>query len=172
MDNIEVLITEEDVRARIQEMADFLSERYAGKELTFVGILNGSVFFMTALAQAMTIPVTLDFMVASSYGAGTVSSGNVVIEKDLANSIVGKHVLVVEDIVDSGHTLSLVCEMLRERSPKSLEVCTLLDKPERRENDFKADFVGFEIPDAYVVGWGMDADQKYRDLSFIGVVKE
>ena len=170
MDNVEILITEEDVRKRIQEMADFLSEEYAGKEVTLVGILNGSVFFITALAQAMSIPVTIDFMSCSSYGAGTESSGHVIIEKDLSNPVKGKHIIIAEDIVDTGHTLSLVKEMLEEREPASLAVATLLDKPERREVSFEADYVGFEIPNAFVVGWGLDYDQKYRDLNFVGVI--
>ncbi len=169
---IEVLIPEQDVRERIQEMADALSEKYAGEEVLLVGILNGSVFFLTELAQKMSVPVEIDFMAASSYGSGTESSGRVLITKDLERSIKGTHVIIVEDIVDTGQTLHLLTEMLLEREPASLEVCVLLDKPERRKVCMDADFIGFEIPDAFVVGWGLDYDQKYRDLPYIGVIKE
>ncbi len=170
--SIEVLIPEQDVRDRIQEMADALSEKYAGEEVLLVGILNGSVFFLTELAQKMKIPVEIDFMAASSYGSGTESSGRVLITKDLERSIKGVHVVIVEDIVDTGQTLHLLTEMLLERHPATLEVAVLLDKPERRKVCMDADFIGFEIPDAFVVGWGLDYDQKYRDLPYIGVIKE
>lgn len=170
--SIEVLIPEQDVRDRIQEMADALSEKYAGEEVLLVGILNGSVFFLTDLAQRMSIPVEIDFMAASSYGAGTESSGRVLITKDLERSIKDVHVVIVEDIVDTGQTLHLLTEMLLERHPASLEVAVLLDKPARRKVCMDADFIGFEIPDAFVVGWGLDYDQKYRDLPYIGVIKE
>ena len=170
--SIEVLIPEQDVRDRIREMADALSEKYAGEEVLLVGILNGSVFFLTELAQRMSIPVEIDFMAASSYGSGTESSGRVLITKDLERSIKGVHVVIVEDIVDTGQTLHLLTEMLMERHPASLEVAVLLDKPERRKVCMDADFIGFEIPDAFVVGWGLDYDQKYRDLPYIGVIKE
>ncbi len=170
--SIEVLIPEQDVRDRIQEMADALSEKYAGEEVLLVGILNGSVFFLTELAQRMSIPVEIDFMAASSYGAGTESSGRVLITKDLEPSIKDVHVVIVEDIVDTGQTLHLLTEMLLERHPASLEVAVLLDKPARRKVCMDADFIGFEIPDAFVVGWGLDYDQKYRDLPYIGVIKE
>ena len=170
--SIEVLIPEQDVRDRIQEMADALSEKYAGEEVLLVGILNGSVFFLTELTQKMKIPVEIDFMAASSYGSGTESSGRVLITKDLERSIKGVHVVIVEDIVDTGQTLHLLTEMLLERHPATLEVAVLLDKPERRKVCMDADFIGFEIPDAFVVGWGLDYDQKYRDLPYIGVIKE
>lgn len=170
--SIEVLIPEQDVRDRIQEIADALSEKYAGEEVLLVGILNGSVFFLTELAQKMSVPVEIDFMAASSYGSGTESSGRVLITKDLERSIKGVHVVIVEDIVDTGQTLHLLTEMLLERQPASLEVCVLLDKPARRKVCMNADFIGFEIPDAFVVGWGLDYDQKYRDLPYIGVIKE
>ena len=170
--SIEVLIPEQDVRERIQEMADALSEKYAGEEVLLVGILNGSVFFLTELAQRMSIPVEIDFMAASSYGAGTESTGRVLITKDLERSIKDVHVVIVEDIVDTGQTLHLLTEMLLERHPASLEVAVLLDKPARRKVCLDADFIGFEIPDAFVVGWGLDYDQKYRDLPYIGVIKE
>ena len=171
-DRIEVLIPEEDVRARIAEIARVLSEKYAGEDVVLIGILSGSVFFLTELAQNMTIPVELDFMSASSYGSGTTSSGKVLVKKDLDRSIEGRNVIVVEDIVDTGRTLHLLLDMLMQKKPKSLEVCALLDKPERRVVYMKADYVGFQIPDVFVVGWGLDYDQKYRDLPFIGIVNE
>ena len=170
--SIEVLIPERDVRDRIREMAEALSEKYAGEEVLLVGILNGSVFFLTELAQRMSIPVEIDFMAASSYGAGTESSGRVLVTKDLERSISGRHVVVVEDIVDTGQTLRLLTEMLMEKKPASLELAVLLDKPARRKVCMDADYVGFEIPDVFVVGWGLDYDQKYRDLPYVGVIKE
>lgn len=170
--SIEVLIPETEIRARIAEMADALSQKYAGEEVLLVGILNGSVFFLTELAQKMNIPVEIDFMAASSYGSGMESSGRVLITKDLERSIKDVHVVIVEDIVDTGQTLHLLTEMLLERHPKSLEVAVLLDKPERRKVCMDADFIGFQIPDAFVVGWGLDYNQKYRDLPYIGVIKE
>ena len=171
MNKIDVLIPEEDVRTRIQEMADEISEKYKDREVIFIGILNGSVFFLTALAQLMTIPIEIDFMAASSY-VGTDSTGKVLITKDLARSIEGKHILIIEDIVDTGQTLHLLKEMLEKRKPASLEIVTLLDKPERRKVEFQADIVGFSIPDRFVVGWGMDYNQKYRELPYIGIINE
>ena len=170
--NIEVLIPEEEIRKRISELAEEISEKYKGENVLLVGILNGSVFFLADLAQKMTIPVEIDFMAASSYGSGTESSGRVLITKDLARSIEGDHVIIVEDIVDTGQTLHLLTEMLQERNPASLELAVLLNKPSRRKVCLDADYVGFDIPDAFVVGWGLDYDQKYRDLPFIGVIKE
>ena len=162
-DKIEVLITEEDVRTRIREMAAMLSEKYEGEEVLLIGILNGSVFFMTELAQQMSIPVEIDFMAASSYGAGTESSGNVLITKDLERSLDGKH---------TGRTLHLLKDLIQMKSPLSVEVAVLLDKPSRRKVSCDADYVGFQIPDEFVVGWGLDYDQKYRDLTFIGIIKQ
>ena len=169
---IEVLIPEEDIRKRISEIAEELSEKYKGEKVLLVGILNGSVFFLADLAQKMTIPVEIDFMAASSYGSGKESSGRVLISKDLARSIEGDHVIIVEDIVDTGQTLHLLTEMLLERNPASLELAVLLNKPSRRKVCLDADYVGFDIPDEFVVGWGLDYDQKYRDLPYIGVIKE
>lgn len=168
---IEVLITEEEVRARIKEMAATISEKYEGEEVLLLGILTGSVFFLTELAQQMSIPVELDFMAASSYGSGTESSGNVVITKDLQRSLDNKHVIIVEDIVDTGRTLNLLIDLIKIRNPLSVEVAVLLDKPDRRKICMDADYVGFQIPDEFVVGWGLDYDQKYRDLTFIGIIK-
>lgn len=171
MSKIDVLIPEEDVRARIREIADEISEKYKGREVIFIGILNGSVFFLTALAQDMSIPIEIDFMAASSY-VGTDSTGKVLITKDLARSIEGKHILIIEDIVDTGQTLHLLKEMLEKRHPASLDIVTLLDKPERRKVEFEADIIGFSIPDRFVVGWGMDYNQKYRELPYIGIINE
>ena len=169
---IEVLIPEEDIRARSKELADEISEKYKDEPVLLVGILNGSVFFLADLAQKMSIPVEIDFMAASSYGSGKESSGRVLITKDLARSIEGDHVIIVEDIVDTGQTLHLLTEMLLERNPASLELAVLLDKPSRRKVCLDADYIGFQIPDAFVVGWGLDYDQKYRDLPYIGVIKD
>ena len=170
--SIEVLIPEQDVRDRVREMAEALSTKYAGEEVLLIGILNGSVFFLTELAQKMSIPVEIDFMAASSYGSGTESSGRVLVTKDVERSITGRHVVVVEDIVDTGQTLHLLTEMLMEKKPASLELAVLLDKPARRKVCMDADYVGFEIPDVFVVGWGLDYDQKYRDLPYVGIIKE
>lgn len=168
---IEILIPEDDVKARIKEMAAVLSEKYKNGDVVLVGILSGSVFFLTELAKDMTIPVEIDFMAVSSYGSGTESSGRVLIKKDIERSITGKNVIVIEDIVDTGQTLHLIKKLLKEKRPRSLEVAVLLDKPERRKVCMDADYIGFSIPDEFVVGWGLDYDQKFRDLPFIGVIK-
>ena len=169
--NFEVLISEDEVRTRIRQMAEEISEKYQNEEVLLIGILNGSVFFMTELAQQMSIPLEMDFIAASSY-VGTNSTGKVLITKDLDRSVEGRHVIIVEDIVDTGQTLHLLKEMLQKRCPASLEVVTLLDKPDRRKVDFKADIIGFSIPDKFVIGWGMDYNQKYRELPYIGVINE
>ncbi len=170
-EKISVLISREEVLKKIQSMADQISADYAGKEIALVCVLKGGVFFMTELSKYITVPCTLDFMSVSSYGNGTVSSGTVCIVKDLDEKIEGRDVLVVEDIIDSGRTLSYLMEMLAERNPKSLKLCTLLDKPERREAEVAVDYTGFQIPDAFVVGYGLDYQQKYRNLPYIGVVE-
>ena len=172
MSSVEVLIEEKDIRSRIKELAAVLSNKYRNGDVLLLGILNGCVFFLTALAQEMTVPVEIDFMAAESYGAGTESSGNVVITKDIDRDLKGKNVIIAEDILDTGRTLKLITEMIRSREPASVDVVTLLDKPDRRVNDFEADYVGFKIPDVFAVGWGLDYDQKYRDLTFVGVYKE
>ena len=170
-EHIEVLLSEEEVDARIQEIGDMISKDYAGKEVHLICVLKGGSFFMCELAKRITVPVSLDFMSVSSYGADTKSSGVVKIVKDLDDSIKDKEVIVVEDIVDSGRTLSYLMEMLSDRGPASLHLCTLLDKPERRVVDVKVDYTGFRIPDKFVVGYGLDYDQKYRNLPYIGVVE-
>lgn len=170
-EHIEALVTKEDVEKRISEMADEINRAYAGKSLHLVCVLKGGAFFMCELAKHLNMPVSLDFMSVSSYGSATKSSGVVKIVKDLDESIKDKDVLVVEDIVDSGRTLSYLMEMLRDRGPKSLHLCTLLDKPERRVVEVNVDYTGFQIPDKFVVGYGLDYDQHYRNLPYIGVVE-
>ena len=170
-ERVEVLLTEEEVNAKIQELGDQISKDYAGKQVHLVCVLKGGVFFLCELAKRITVPVTLDFMSVSSYGSDTKSSGVVKIVKDLDESLQGKDVLVVEDIVDSGRTLSYLMDMLRDRKPNSLKLCTLLDKPERRVIEVPVDYTAFQIPDEFVVGYGLDYDQRYRNLPYIGVVK-
>ncbi len=169
--HIEVMFTEEEVDRRIQEIGDQITADYAGKQIHMVCVLKGGAFFMCELAKRIKLDVSLDFMSASSYGSGTESSGLVKIVKDLDEPLKGKHVIVVEDIVDSGRTLSYLLKMLSERGPESLRLCTLLDKPSRRVTDVDVTYTGFKIPDEFVVGYGLDYDQMYRNLPYIGVVK-
>ena len=171
-DKIRVLVPEQEVDEKIAELGRKISEDYAGRQVHLVCVLKGGVFFMCELAKRITVPVTMDFMSVSSYGAGTESSGVVKIVKDLDQPLDGKDVLIVEDIVDSGRTLSYLMEILRKRNPRSLHLCTLLDKPERRVTDVKVAYTGFNIPDEFVVGYGLDYDQKYRNLPYIGVVEQ
>ena len=170
-EHVEVLISEADVDARIQAIGEQISRDYEGRQVHLVCVLKGGSFFMCELAKRISVPVSLDFMSVSSYGKDTKSSGIVKIVKDLDESIKGKDVLVVEDIVDSGRTLSYLLEMLGDREPNSLHLCTLLDKPERRVVDVNVDYTGFQIPDEFVVGYGLDYDQRYRNLPYIGIVK-
>ncbi len=169
-EHIQVLISEEDVCKRIGELARRISEDYAGKTLHLICILKGSLFFTCELAKRLTVPVTIDCMSVSSYGAGTSSSGVVRLQKDLDETIEGRDVLVIEDIIDSGRTLSYLLGNLAARRPESLRLCTLLDKPDRRVCEVHVDYTGFEIPDQFVVGFGLDFDQRYRNLPFIGVL--
>lgn len=170
MDQIEVMISEEKVDARICELAKQISEDYAGKEIHLIAILKGSVFFTCELAKRITIPVTMDFMTVSSYGDGMVSAGEITIKKELDEEIDGREVLIVEDIIDSGNTLMHLKKLLLGRGPASLKIVTLLDKPDCRTADVKADYCGFEIPDKFVVGYGLDYAQQYRNLPYIGVI--
>lgn len=170
-DKIRVLLAEEEVDKRIEEIGAQISRDYAGKSVHLICVLKGGVFFTCELAKRITVPVSLDFMSVSSYGAGTKSSGVVKIIKDLDEPLDGKDVLIVEDIIDSGRTLSYLIELLHKRNPNSVRLCTLLDKPERRVADVKVDYVGFNIPDEFVVGYGLDYNQKYRNLPYIGVVE-
>lgn len=169
-DNIKVLISETGVEAKIKELAEQINQDYAGKQVHLICVLKGGVFFTCDLAKSITVPVTFDFMSVSSYGDGTESTGRIKIIKDLDDSIAGKDVLIVEDIIDSGRTLSHLIELLYTRKPNSIKLCTLLDKPSRRVTDVKVDYLGFSIPDEFVVGYGLDYAQKYRNLPYIGVV--
>ncbi len=169
-ETITELISEEAVEKRVAELAAQISKDYEGGEIRMVGILKGACFFMCDLAKRIKVPVSVDFMQASSYGGATESTGTVRIKKDLDESIEGKDVIIVEDIVDSGRTLAFLGEFLKNKGARSIRYCTLLDKPERRVVDLKADYSGFEIPDQFVVGYGMDYDEKYRNLPYIGVV--
>ncbi|MDE7297825.1 MAG: hypoxanthine phosphoribosyltransferase [Lachnospiraceae bacterium] len=170
-EKISVLISEEAVAEKIHEMAVQISRDYEGRQIHMICVLKGGVFFMTELSKHVGVPCSLDFMSVSSYGNDTVSSGKIKILKDLDESIEGKDVLVVEDIVDSGRTLSYLLEELKQRKPNSLKLCTLLDKPDRRKVDVRVDYTGFAIPDAFVVGYGLDYQQRYRNLPYIGVVE-
>ena len=171
-ENVRVLLKEEEVEKRIAEVAAMINRDYEGKEVHLICILKGGVFFTCELAKRLTVPVSMDFMSVSSYGSGTESSGVVRIVKDLDESITGKNVLIVEDIIDSGRTLAYLIEILKQRNPESIHLCTLLDKPERRvKKQVKVDYMCFEIPDEFVVGFGLDYDQKYRNLPYIGVVE-
>lgn len=170
-ERIRELISEKDIAQRIEELGAQISADYQGESVFMLCVLKGGVYFTTELSKRMSIPVSLDFMAVSSYGMETESFGVVKIIKDLDESIEGKNVLVVEDIIDSGRTLSLLLENLRQRKPKTLKLCTLLNKPARRVTDIQVDYVGYEIPDEFVVGYGMDYAQKYRNLPYIGVVE-
>lgn len=166
-----ILISEADLAARIKELGRRISLDYAGKEILMVGVLRGAVIFMADLARAIDVPVAIDFMAVSSYGAGVSSSGVVRILKDLDESVEGKHLLVVEDIIDTGLTLTYLLENLRSRKPASIKLCTLLNKPDRRKTEVPIDYNGFTIPDHFVIGYGLDYAEKYRNLPFIGILK-
>ena len=170
--NIEkVLLTEDQLEQRIKELGAEITRDYQGKELGLAAVLRGSYVFMADLTRAIDLPLTVDFMAVSSYGAGTVSSGQVEIKKDLSDPIEGKNLLIIEDILDSGNTLYYLMDVLSARHPASIRICTLLDKPERRVKPIKADYAGFVIPDAFVVGYGLDYAEKYRNLPYVGVLK-
>lgn len=169
-ETVKTLIPQDEVEKRIKQMAEEISRDYEGKSIHLVGILKGSIFFMCALAKNMTIPVTMDFMSVSSYGSGTRSTGVVKLIKDLDEPIEGRDVLVVEDIIDSGHTLHYLMKNLSSRNPASISLCTLLDKPDRREVEVDVAYRGFTIPDEFVIGYGLDYDQRYRNLPFVGVM--
>ena len=170
-ETIRELVSEKAVDERIVELGKQISKDYEGKQVHLICVLKGGVFFMCELAKRISVPVSMDFMSVSSYGDDTKSSGVVKIVKDLDEAIEGKDVLIVEDIIDSGRTLYYLIDILKKRNPKSVHLCTLLDKPERRVKDVKVDYVGFNIPDEFLVGYGLDYAQKYRNLPFIGVVE-
>jgi hypoxanthine phosphoribosyltransferase len=172
-DKIRVMLSEEEVAVRINEIAAQVSKDYEGKKLHLICILKGGVFFTCELSKRITLPLTMDFMSVSSYGSGTVSSGIVKIVKDLDDPIEGKDVLIVEDIIDSGNTLSYLIEVLKQRNPNSIELCTLLDKPERRvKKQVQVKYTCFTVPDQFIIGYGLDYDQIYRNLPYIGVIEQ
>ncbi len=167
----EVLFSEEQLKNRVQEIARQITADYAGKEIMLISVLRGSFVFMADLCRAIDLPCTLDFMAVSSYGKGTKSSGQVQITKDLSEDITDRHIIVVEDILDSGNTLSYLLKILENRHPASIRLCTLLDKPDRRVKPVQVHYSGFTIPDAFVVGYGLDYAEKYRNLPYIGILK-
>ena len=166
-----ILFSEEQLKARVREIAGQIDRDFAGKEPMLISVLRGSFIFMADLMRSITLPCTVDFMAVSSYGAGTTSSGQVKITKDLSESIEGRDIIVVEDILDSGNTLSYLLQILQARHPASMKLCTLLDKPDRRIKPVHVDYSGFSIPDEFVVGYGLDFAEKYRHLPYIGVLK-
>jgi hypoxanthine phosphoribosyltransferase len=168
----EILFTRDEIDKRVKELAARISEDYKGEELMVIGILKGAFIFMADLIRSMTIPCQVDFARIASYGANAVSSGKVVLTKDIEMSIKGRNILIVEDIVDTGHTLSYFVEWLKERSPRSLKVCAFLDKRKRRKVDFEADYVGFTIEDGFVVGYGLDFNEKARFLPDVYIIKD
>lgn len=171
-DDIErVLITEEQIRARIAELGKELTRDYADKNPIFLGVLRGVVIFYADMVRAVPIPCEFDFMAVSSYGSGTQSSGNINISKDMTIDVHGRHVVILEDILDTGRTLQAVCRLLEHRGVASLRICTLLDKPERRTVDITADYTGFTVPNEFVVGYGLDYNDQYRNLPYVGVLK-
>lgn len=170
--NISVYLTEEQIRKRVAEIGAEITRKFKGESVYLVCILKGSIFFTTELAKCIALPMTIDFMSVSSYGAATESSGVVNIKKDLEESVEGENIILVEDIIDSGNTLSKLIKLLKGRKPKSLTVCTLLDKPERRVvDDVVVDYTGFVIPDKFVVGYGLDFNQRFRNLPYIGFIE-
>ena len=170
-DILKVLLSEEEIAAKVQEIGAQISKDYADKNLLLVSVLKGSVVFMADLMRAITVNAAIDFMSVSSYGSGVKTSGEVKIIKDLDIDLKDRDLLIVEDILDSGMTLSYIKEMLKQRGTKSIKICTLLDKPERRKADITPDYVGFTVPDEFVVGYGLDYDEKYRNLPYVGILK-
>lgn len=170
-DILEVLFNREELDKRVGELGEQISRDFAGREPVVASVLRGSYIFMADLTRKITIPCTVDFMAVSSYGKGTKSSGQVEIKKDLSDSIAGRDLIIVEDILDSGNTLYYLRDVLWARKPQSISICTLLDKPARRQRDIQPNYSGFSIPDAFVVGYGLDYAEKYRNLPYIGVLK-
>lgn len=170
-DILNILLTKEQLDQRVQELGEEITKKFEGEEPLFIGILKGSFIFMADLIRNVNLKCAMDFMAVSSYGCGTSSSGAVKINKDLNEDITGRHIVIVEDILDSGVTLNYLCGYLQNRKPASITLVTLLDKPARRKAPVKADFIGFEVPDEFVVGYGLDYAEKYRNLPFVGVLK-
>jgi len=170
-DILKILLTKEHIEKRVQELGKELTKKFEGEEPLFIGVLKGSFIFMADLIRNVDLKCSMDFMAVSSYGSGTSSSGAVKINKDLNEDITGRHIVIVEDILDSGVTLNYLCGYLKNRKPASMTLVTLLDKPARRKSPVKADYTGFEVPDEFVVGYGLDYAEKYRNLPFVGVLK-
>lgn len=169
-EHIRVMLPEEEIEKRIKELGEEISRDYKGEEVYLIGVLRGAAFFTCELAKRITVPVTLDFLSTSSYGSGTVSSGNVKLKQDVEINPEGKNVIITEDIIDSGNTLAFLQRLFKDRKAKSVKLCAMLDKPDRREVDVSLDYKGFTIPDEFVVGYGLDYDQKYRNLPYIGII--
>lgn len=169
--NFKVLFTEEQIRNRAKEIGKQIAEEYKGEQLVLLGTLKGALPWMCDVMKEIDNDLQIDFVAASSYGSGTMTSGVVTIKKDVELDIYGKHVIILEDIIDTGTTLKFLKQHISERNPKSIKICTLLDKPERRLVDIKADYVGFEIPNLFVVGYGLDYDQKYRNLPYVSYLE-
>lgn len=170
-ETVKMMLPEEELDRRIRELGKEISEEFAGESVYLVGVLRGAAFFTCELAKRITIPVTIDFMSTSSYGSGTESSGEVVVKHDVEIPVEGRNIIICEDIIDSGNTLHFLLKLFRDRKAKTVKLCAMLDKPDRREVDVKVDYTGFTIPDEFVVGYGLDYDQKYRNLPYIGVVE-
>lgn len=168
----EVLITEEEIRTRVAELGKELAKDYEGKTPIFVGILKGAITFFADIVRATPIPCEYDFLAVSSYGAATISSGSINLIKDIGSDIKGRHVVILEDILDTGHTLDFVTKLLAEKEPASVKICCLLDKPSRRQVDIEADYVGFTIENKFVVGYGLDYNEVYRNIPYVGVLKK
>ena len=170
--NIRVLISEQELQQKVKELGAKITEDYKDKNLLLIGVLRGGVIFMSDLMRSIELPIEIDFMQVSSYGSGTVSSGNVKILKDTETSVEGRDVLIAEDILDTGTTLHSLVELIKKRGASSVKICTILNKPARRKVRLDAEYVGFNIPDKFVVGYGLDYDQKYRNLPFVGVIED
>lgn len=168
----EVIVSEEDIAKRIKELGQVITKDYKDKDLVVIGILKGAVIFMSELVKNIKLPIVMDFMAVSSYGKSTISTGEVRIIKDLDFSVEGKELLIVEDIIDTGLTLNYLTDILKKRGANSVKICTLLDKPERRSVEVKVDYLGFEIPDEFVIGYGLDYAEQYRNLPYVGVLNE
>ncbi|TJX15573.1 hypoxanthine phosphoribosyltransferase [Tissierella creatinini] len=168
----EVIVSEQDIAKRIKELGQVITKDYKDKDLVVIGILKGAVIFMSELVKNIKLPIIMDFMAVSSYGKSTISTGEVRIIKDLDFSVEGKDLLIVEDIIDTGLTLNYLTDILKKRGANSVKICTLLDKPERRSVEVKVDYLGFEIPDEFVIGYGLDYAEQYRNLPYVGVLKE
>ncbi len=172
MRKISVYLTEEEINKRIRELGQEITEKFKGEAVYIVCILKGSVYFATELTKRIDLPMQIDFMKVSSYGSATKSSGVINVQQDISGNVEGKNVIIVEDIIDTGNTLHRLIELFKSRNPKTILLCTLLDKPERRQVEVNVDYVGFPIPDKFVVGYGLDVDEKYRNLPYIGIIEE